>query len=192
MPSKNVSGYNVLNFPPILKGYRYKRRWTTNVMSTLDGDETRTNINEDIVKSLQCTILLEDYEEIMALKKILYFSLNKSYAVPLWHYRMTATSVAGTNITTDTTDVELEAGDSVLLTDRTWNNYEKQVVDSVSDSSITTTTTCSGGWGNGTTVYPLLIAEVDDVQSVAPGFGNNIDLMTISMQFTETFRMGEP
>ena len=191
MPSKNVSGYNVLNFPPLLAGYKYKRAWNTNIMSTLTGWETRTSLREDIVKALSVTIELDEYDEIMALKKILFFSLNKSYAVPLWHYKTTATGATGTTISMDTRYIELEAGDQVLLTDGVWNNYEKQEVASLNDTSVTTSTTISGGWSSGVSVYPLLISQVDDLQAITPGVGNNIDIISIKMDFTETFRLEE-
>ncbi len=140
----------------------YRRRWFTNLMSSLDNTEQRSMLYTWPRRSLSYSILTSGYSESAYLKERLYKSLPNVWGVPFWQDETFLTSVALVGqkiINLDTRWRDFDVGGRCVLYSSPID-WEVGVIGILGDSQITLQENLQRTWQQGVKVYPILAGRV--------------------------------
>lgn len=146
---------------------KYRRRWMTSTMSSLDNTEQRSMLFSWPRRSLSFNVTTKNYHETAYLKQRLYKSLHKIWGVPFWQDETYLNSIALSgqkvlNLDTRWRNFDLN-GDCVLYqSDISW---EVGQINALSNSQITLKNNLGATWPGGTSVFPILAGRIRNEQT---------------------------
>lgn len=146
---------------------KLKRTWYTNILLGMKGNEQRSMLRTLIRHTLTFTLISREETMTNELKRKLYKNLHNVWGVPVWPLEMKMTSSlsgGGTTINVDSTvGCEIMSFGTIFVGN--YNSYDLYTPSSVTDTTITVTALPAGKtWASGQKLYPLMRAELGDVQ----------------------------
>ena len=148
--------------------------WLTSIVEAYDGTEQRMQMRDRPRQSIlyrfrKGDAFLDDEEpypeEPSAMEHVMFDSLGRVFAVPVWEDRTVLNAPVAVNdtvISITTAGLDFQPGQLLLLW-RDWNDTEAQEITSVAAGSITATNPFLQAWAvEDTVVLPTFTAYVDD------------------------------
>lgn len=159
--------------PRQIKGFSFRKRWQTSILTSIDGSEQRSALLTWPKRTLTFTPIGINPAQLNYIKRNLFKNLPLSWGIPFWQDRTTLTSQANEGNTILNVGSILyrnfEIGASCILVRMI--NYlpysEERVIKSFpSNTQIELTEGLGTTWIIGTEVYPLLKSKLDGEQLI--------------------------
>ena len=163
----------ILAFEPQV-GPQTEYEWLTSIVESYNGTEQRMQMRDRPRQSITYTYrkgdanvnLEEPYpEEPTAFEHVMFDSLGRVFALPVWEDRTVLRSPVAINDTTvniDTSGLDLQVGQLILLW-RDWNDTEAQEISAVGALTVTVSNPFLQAWAiEDTVVLPTFTAYADD------------------------------
>ena len=165
-----VTGQRIvmLLFPPEVP-LTEKLGFLTDVMEHIDGTEQRVALRKAPRQELEMVFLLEDGPERQRFDFVLFDRQDKVFGIPMWHEPMALTSAAAIDdvtINVDTTDfTDLRVGNQAVVLDGDGVTFDALVILSFTATSITFESGLTNAYPEGTEVYPMQSAIIQQTVS---------------------------
>jgi hypothetical protein len=148
------------NYPKI------KRSYTTNILSGLVGNEQRSKLKNNMIRTLSFTVVTDGEVMTRDLKKRLRLFMPEIWGVAVPQYRMKITQptlYGDTTVSVDSTiGCELNHFEGILI--GRWNAFDYLNISTFTANNIITRDTLTNVWPVGTFAYPVMRGLLADVQ----------------------------
>jgi hypothetical protein len=145
---------------------KLKRAWLTNVLTGMMGNEQRSKLKNNLVRTLTFTVITDGEEMTRHLKKQIRLYLPELWGVAVPQLRMKINQLAligdSTIYVESTVGCELNHYYGVLV--GRWNGFEYLTIASYTSNSITFRESLIDSWRPGAFVYPIMSCLLSDVQ----------------------------
>lgn len=155
-------------FPPLLP-FTETKVWQTDIVE-LRSSDAKYQIREYPRMDISCQYMLNDQEKYSYARTLARNVVDFPMALPQWS-TVLSVGVIGLGVALiecDTTRLELQAEDEVIIIYQDWNHFDVLEVDEFTDTSITTKTNTTLSYTNAY-VAPLRIGYLQDGISLTRG-----------------------
>lgn len=167
-----------------------KRSYRTNIMTAMAGDEQRSGINTKVRRELTYSIQCKSAAQTNYVKRRVMKYQHLIWGVPIWPYEMLVVSggyIGSTELVVDdasSRELKTTMSDEIILTDG-YSSFESKDISSIVSNTITLSSALILAWAANKTVFPVLRAELSDVQEFKL---DTPEHNSFSFIFTESFR----
>jgi hypothetical protein len=140
----------------------------TSIRKAITGYEARNALLEYVIRRQEYSIKYRSSEERNYALGKLYRGIEKLWGIPFWGFGSPLTAEASDGqpiLSVDTTSTFYEVGQLVCVFED-YDNYEVEIIQSKTSSSITLSGNLVDTWPLGTLVYPILQGYIDSKNKI--------------------------